>query len=197
MTQAYDRLAPGGSRRRAEHALEAAMAREPQGFVSRSGLHPELGSRRSSSARCSLLEVGEMDAAKRELAASGATAEGADPELTWVAAWLYDAAGYPDLGHAFARGKLTDFLAHYPVGRVARALGGRLSRAPTPRTWRTAAHASGIPAALVWAIMREESDFHPEAKSGASAYGLMQLVEPTAKMVGAKGRRPAHRRGRR
>ena len=124
-----------------------------------------------------------MDAAKRELAASGATADGADPELTWVVAWLYDAAGHPDLGHAFARGKLTDFLAHYPVG---------VWRVPWeiafPRAYaadvETAAHASGIPPALVWAIMREESDFHPEARSGASAYGLMQLVEPTAKMVG-------------
>jgi soluble lytic murein transglycosylase len=41
--------------------------------------------------------------------------------------------------------------------------------------------ASGIPRALAWAIMREESDFYPEAKSSSNAYGLMQLIVPTAR----------------
>lgn len=36
---------------------------------------------------------------------------------------------------------------------------------------------------LVFAIIKAESSFKPEAKSGANAYGLMQLVEPTAKEV--------------
>ena len=31
--------------------------------------------------------------------------------------------------------------------------------------------------------MREESDFVPDAKSSANAYGLMQLIVPTAKGV--------------
>jgi soluble lytic murein transglycosylase len=40
-----------------------------------------------------------------------------------------------------------------------------------------------LPTTLAWAIMREESGFVPEAKSHANAYGLMQLIMPTAKWV--------------
>jgi soluble lytic murein transglycosylase len=180
MTQAYDRLHTLDAKG-AEQALEAAKAREPQGsFPQRQ--HAETKSPEFVRA-VRLLEVGEMEAAKREFAASGATAEGADPELTWIVAWLYDASGSPELGHAFARGKLTDFLGHYPVGVWRVPWEVAFPRAYGPDV-ESAAHTSGIPAALVWAIMREESDFHPEAKSGASAYGLMQLVEGTARMVG-------------
>ena len=43
--------------------------------------------------------------------------------------------------------------------------------------------ANGIPTALTWAIMREESDFIADAKSGSNAFGLMQIIVPTAKGV--------------
>ena len=45
---------------------------------------------------------------------------------------------------------------------------------------------SGIPQALAYAIMREESAFDPEAASGAHAYGLMQLIVPTARTLAKK-----------
>src|SRR4029077_4612936 len=41
--------------------------------------------------------------------------------------------------------------------------------------------ATNLPAALTWAIMREESAFNPEARSIADAIGLMQLIAPTAR----------------
>ena len=37
--------------------------------------------------------------------------------------------------------------------------------------------------ALVWALMRQESAFDPVAVSASSAYGLMQLLVPTAKRI--------------
>ena len=40
---------------------------------------------------------------------------------------------------------------------------------------------NGIPAALAYAVMREESAFDPEAVSPARAFGLMQLIVPTAR----------------
>jgi len=36
---------------------------------------------------------------------------------------------------------------------------------------------------LIYAIMREESAFDPDAESPADAYGLMQLIVPTAKSM--------------
>ena len=42
-----------------------------------------------------------------------------------------------------------------------------------------------VPRALVWAIMREESSFVPEAKSPTNALGLMQLMGETAKNTAA------------
>jgi soluble lytic murein transglycosylase len=42
---------------------------------------------------------------------------------------------------------------------------------------------NGIPSALAYAVMREESAFDPEAESPAKAFGLMQLIVPTARKV--------------
>jgi soluble lytic murein transglycosylase len=49
-----------------------------------------------------------------------------------------------------------------------------------------ASAASKIPAALTWAIMRQESQFVADAKSASDAYGLMQIIVPTARGL-AKG----------
>jgi soluble lytic murein transglycosylase len=39
---------------------------------------------------------------------------------------------------------------------------------------------------MIYAIMREESAFDPRAVSPAAAYGLMQLIVPTAQLVAKK-----------
>ncbi len=129
-----------------------------------------------------LLELGEVDAAKREWLASGALAEGAEPEVLWTIGALYNRAGFADLGHAFSRGRVSDHLGHYPEGAwrlrwetaYPRAFEGLVLRA---------SEKYGLPSPIAWGIMREESTFVADVKSHANAYGLMQLIVPTAKGV--------------
>jgi soluble lytic murein transglycosylase len=129
-----------------------------------------------------LLEVGDVEAAKKEIAASGATAESADPEVVWAIGVLYNKAGYPELGHAFSRGRLSDHLAHWPEGRwrvpwevaYPRAFESVVVKCCTQNV---------LPTTLAWAIMREESSFVAEARSHSNAIGLMQLIPPTARLV--------------
>jgi soluble lytic murein transglycosylase len=49
-----------------------------------------------------------------------------------------------------------------------------------------AAEESGVPGALIWAVMREESGFNERVESWANAVGLMQLILPTARSMGAR-----------
>jgi soluble lytic murein transglycosylase len=164
----------------AKKTLEDAAAKDKQGtFPSR--VHATFDSP-SFIRGARLLEVGENDAARREMIQAGAIAEGADPEVTWTVGALYNQAGLPELGHAFARGKLNDHLPHYPEGKW---------RVPWevayPRAFETivtkACGAYSCPTTLAWGIMREESSFVADVKSHANAIGLMQLIEPTARWM--------------
>ncbi len=181
MTQAYARLAepdPGSARR----VLDDAVAREEPGPLFTRD-HPELRSPAFARA-LRLLEAFDVEAAARELATAGLTGDGADPELVWAAGQLYDRADAPELGHAFARRRVLDHLPHYPAGRWRALWEVAFPPAYASLVARESAN-SRIPQALTWAIMREESDFYPEAKSNSNAYGLMQLIVPTARGVAA------------
>ena len=106
-----------------------------------------------------------------------------DPRLVSLA----DRAGAPDLGHGFARARLLDYRAHWPTGRW------RLPwRVAFPRAWLDVVGAesasAGVPSALTWAIMREESAFNPDAHSAANAFGLMQLLVGTRRASWPAGR---------
>jgi soluble lytic murein transglycosylase len=129
-----------------------------------------------------LLEVGEIEAARREMTLAGAVSEGADPEITWTVGALYNQAGYPELGHAFARGKLSDHLPHYPEGQWRTRWEVAYPRAFEPIVIKACGTYS-CPTTLAWGIMREESSFIADVKSHANAIGLMQLIEPTARGV--------------
>ncbi len=161
-------------------AVQGAATREPPGpFLT--SVHPELATPAFERFK-RLLEVGEIEAARREASGGGLVAEGVDPEVVWTVAWLYDRAGATDLGHAFARARLVDYRAHWPAGRW------RLPwQVAFPRPWdgvvESESASAGIPSPLTWAIMREESAFNPDAHSVANAIGLMQLVGGTARMV--------------
>ncbi|MCU0656076.1 MAG: transglycosylase SLT domain-containing protein [Polyangiaceae bacterium] len=132
-----------------------------------------------------LLRQSEFDLARVELTAAKILGPGAPAELQWVAAHLYGISGASVQAHAIPRGRVSDWLEHYPEG-------GWRSRweLAYPRPYldiaQREAQRSGIPVSLAYAIMREESAFDPNATSGAPAYGLMQFVMPTAKDVGKK-----------
>ena len=164
----------------ARAALKDAIAREPGGpFLTQE--HAEL-STPAFERFARLLEVGELEAARHEAAAAGLVADGVDPEVLWTVAWLYDRAGAPMLGHAFARGRLVDYRSHWPAGRW------RLPwQVAFPRPWDEVvgpeSASAGIPPALTWAVMREESAFNPDARSAANALGLMQLLLGTGRLV--------------
>lgn len=166
----------------AKKTLDDAALRDKEGsFPSRA--HPEFDA--PAFARgVRLLEVGEIDAAKREMALAGAVGEGADPEVTWTVGALYNQAGAPELGHAFARGKLSDHLPHYPEGKWRVPWEVAYPRAFEPLVVR-ACGTHACPTTLAWAIMREESSFIADVKSHANAIGLMQLIEPTARWMAA------------
>jgi soluble lytic murein transglycosylase len=182
MTQAYARLDALDSPA-AKRALADAVAREPKtALVSRP--LDELGAA-PFDLPIRLLEVGEFDAARRELAAAGELRETSDPDRTWAFALLFDAAGSPDIGHSLVRGSLRELFAHYPAGRWQFAWRAAYPRA-FDETVAAASAASDIPAPLTWAIMREESGFIASAKSHANAIGLMQLLPTTARSL-AKG----------
>jgi soluble lytic murein transglycosylase len=181
MTLAYARIADEDPAR-ARRTLDLAMANEDSGPLL-THEHPEF-SRLDLQRGLRLLEVGDVEGAKREIGASGAAGESSDPETLWAIALLYDLAGAPEIGHAFARSRLTDYLAHYPAGRWK-----TMWEIAYPRAYASLvepeSRAHGLPVALTWAIMREESDFYADAKSASNAYGLMQLIASTARGVAA------------
>lgn len=179
MAQSYGRIAEGDAAL-AKSTLDAAMAAEPPGaWLTRE--HRELESDEMKRA-VALLEVGEIEWAKKEMLAGGVTAEGADPEMVWYAASLFDRAGAFDVGHQFSRGRLSDHLAHFPSGRWRFAWEAAYPRAFAPLVTKTATDAN-VPAPVLWGVMREESAFIADVKSPSNAHGLMQLLPSTAREV--------------
>jgi soluble lytic murein transglycosylase len=130
-----------------------------------------------------LLRVGEIDSAQLELAWVYRTSEHQDAELRWIEAALLDRAGAYPQSVALARRQLNAFMQEPPSGehfarwRIAypRAYAELIEHAATERA---------LPPELVLAIAREESSFRPDAVSVAHAYGLVQLIVPTARRFG-------------
>ena len=130
-----------------------------------------------------LLRVSAIDLAQRELEHAGALGEGADPDVLWLVAALLDRAGAHPEASLLVRRRLGSFMETVPDGRAHHMWRIAYPRAFHPLIERTAAD-SGVPAAFVRAVAREESAFNPNAVSIAHAYGLIQLIEPTARRFG-------------
>jgi soluble lytic murein transglycosylase len=182
MLHAYARLLAldeGRARRAREAALERARGdgrpRVPERLLEEPGMLRGL----------ELLRVGETPGAVTELESLGLLGPSATPELLWAVARTYVRAGADKLAHDVVRQRLTDWLTRWPAGDWLEAW-----RAAFPVPYRalveSAASRQGLESSLVFAIMREESAFDPEAASIADAFGLMQLIVPTAR-VAAKG----------
>lgn len=180
MLLSYGRLAAIDPAR-AKQLLEGAVARDKEsgGFPSKA---LPLFEAPAFTRAVKLLEVGDVDGARRELTAAGAVAEGADPEVLWTVGAVYNQAGLFELGHAFSRGRVSDHLEHYPEGRWRVPWETAYPKAFEPLLVK-ACEKYSLPQAIAWGIMREESSFIADVKSPANAYGLMQLIIPTAKGV--------------
>lgn len=187
MLLAYKQLAALDAAR-AKRVLDAAVARDREPSAEALRAFPSkplpVVETPAFSRAVKLLEVGDVDAARRELSAAGAVSDSADPEVVWTVGALYNQAGRFDLGHAFSRRRLTDHLAHYPEGKWRLPWETAYPRA-FERLVAKACEKYALPRAITWGIMREESSFVAYARSHASAFGLMQLILPTAKGVAA------------
>lgn len=102
---------------------------------------------------------------------------------------------YESLCHLYA--ELSTAERRYRVGQQA-ASWKLLTKTPNPRTrwlWdcayprpypsavKAAEAEFQLPAHVIYAVMRQESNFRPRVVSPANAIGLMQMIEPTAKRV--------------
>jgi soluble lytic murein transglycosylase len=178
MLQAYSHLVALDPSR-AKQALEAGIQRSKQSPFSFE-YRPEFdtpGFRRAME----LLRQGELELAQREIQALGIARPGAAPEILWGLALLYSRAGSAKLSHAVARGLLTDWLGRWPAGDWVKAWKLAFPR-PYHAVVEREAKRTGVPETLIYAVMREESAFDPRAESPANAYGLMQLIVPTARL---------------
>ncbi|MCU0694513.1 MAG: lytic transglycosylase domain-containing protein, partial [Polyangiaceae bacterium] len=127
-----------------------------------------------------LLAVGEVDAARAEVRSLGLGSD--SREAIWRMAALYAQAGADVVAHQVARSRSEDWYGLYPQGRWRAAWELAYPR-PHLRLVQQHAAAFGIPVPLAYGIMREESAFDATAISSADAYGLMQLIVPTAQSV--------------
>lgn len=127
-----------------------------------------------------LLVVGALPEASRELAAMGAFADDAAPTKLWLAASLYEATGHASEAVRLLRRRLETFRTAAPVGTLRTMWRIAYPRAFSPLI-EDAATRESVPSALVRAIAREESSFDPDAVSHAHAYGLIQILVPTAR----------------
>lgn len=179
MLHAFSRLVHVDSAR-AQAALERGLDRTqsaPFSFPHRPEFDGEVFQRALALAR-----QGEIEWAERELSSLESLDQ---PDLLWAVALVYGRAGAPSRSHALARGKLHDWLSRWPVGDWRAPWELAFPRPYLPIVER-AAKREGVPESLVYAVMREESAFRPDVVSPADAYGLMQLIKPTAKHFGKK-----------
>ncbi|HNS98603.1 MAG TPA: transglycosylase SLT domain-containing protein [Polyangiaceae bacterium] len=126
------------------------------------------------------LRLGDVASAKYEIKSLDFGDSDGDDVLT--VAEMYERAGDARLAHQVARSQAERFSRHYPEGRWRKAW-----QLAYPQVYldivRQETDASSIPISLAYGIMREESAFDPAVVSWADAYGLMQLIMPTATTV--------------
>ncbi len=136
-----------------------------------------------------LARVLDVDTARKELSALGLL-KSSDLEGQWTAAILFHRVGELRAAHAIPRNHLTDWPRHFPAGKWRLAWEIAYPRIYADLVEPTAA-TYGVPSAIVWGVMREESAFDPEATSPSPAFGLMQLILPTAQHYAKLAKQPA------
>jgi len=178
MLSAYSALNAADSARAAA-ALASALAAVPSTPVVLTN-RPEFSGLGFGRA-LELFGVGDLENGARELDALGLPGS-SRPEILWGISKLYAEAGSVKLSHAAARRALSAAPSSWPAAAWVDAWKLAFPAPFHEIVAREAKRTSQSPA-LIYAIMREESAFDPDAESVADAYGLMQLIVPTAKVM--------------
>jgi soluble lytic murein transglycosylase len=132
-----------------------------------------------------LARMGLANEAQRELArfSSARLRAGAASEtiadLAWLTALVLHRSGLWNASYAYAADRLGDFRRSYPAGAGLGRWQVAYPRAHAALVERES-RANGVPVALQWALMREESAFDPRAESSANCLGLCMLKRSTA-----------------
>lgn len=177
MLHAYSRLKQADPKRAQETLAAAKHLSETQPF---SIEHRSEFSSPAFVRGMELLRVGELDLARAELQTLGLGSGSANAQLLWGVALLYARAGAVKLSHSMAKGLLTDWLGRWPAGQWVQAWQIAFPQ-PHLAIVQREAKQNHLPESLIYAVMREESEFDQNAVSHANAYGLMQLIVPTAR----------------
>ncbi len=106
-------------------------------------------------------------------------------DTLWALAALLDRAGAYPISHNIARRHISGWMDEYPSAQTRQQWEVAY---PTPFMDEVTRYADQrhIPAAKIYAIMREESGFHPRIESWANARGLLQLLDATAERMAAR-----------
>ena len=127
-----------------------------------------------------LLAVNEVTYASAEMSSLHMLGNDVDHEMAVVGAVLLQHAGAQTRLSRVIRAHFEDFEGLLPKGEGRLIWEATYPQAFSPLIEDVAGD-EGIPPSFVRAIAREESSFDPEVVSWAKAYGLVQLIMPTAK----------------